>query len=296
MDIRHEATGRGDRARIHIAGLERELTILHLTDSHMTLVDDRDPEAVPYSKSRGPDLFFNHTPNGEPTHDVFDRTIRDAREMGVDAGVLTGDIIDFPAWAGIEHVERGMKALGAPALFTAGNHDWHFQHMEWSDAVRQEYYPRLHALTNGTPSCQSMELGGVRLITLDNSTYQISPEQLAFLRAELATGQPCLLFIHIPIWIASLAPDVMKTWGAPIVMASPNGWTAETRKRWQVEGTDPSTLEAYELLTQGESENLAGIFCGHVHFDHADTYREGRVQYVTTPGYSGGYRIIELVR
>jgi 3',5'-cyclic AMP phosphodiesterase CpdA len=296
MDIRHEATGRGDRARIHIAGLARDLRILHLTDSHITEVDDRDPEAAPYAKRRGPDLFFKHTPNGESTREVFDRTLSDAREMGVDAGVLTGDIIDFPAWAGIEHVDRGMKALGASTLFAPGNHDWHFQHLEWSDAVRQEYYPRLHGLTAGTPACQSMELGDVRLIALDNSTYQVTPEQLTFLRRELAAGQPCLLFMHIPIWIESLAPDVMKTWGAPIMMAGPHGWTAETRERWKVAGNDPSTLEAYELLTRGESENLAGIFCGHLHFEHADAYREGRFQYVSETGFSGGYRIIDLLK
>jgi len=296
MDIRHEMTGRDDRARIHIAGLERDLSILHLTDSHMTEVDERDPEALSAAQGRGPGLFFKCTPDGGSTREVFDRTLSDARALGVDAGVLTGDIIDFPAWAGIEHVERGMQGLGVPTLFTPGNHDWHFQHLEWSDATRQAYYPRLDALTGGTPACQSMELGGVRLITVDNSTYQISPEQLAFLRSELATGQPCLLFIHIPIWLESLVPEVMKKWGAPIVMGTPQGWTPETRKRWQVAGNDPSTLEAYELLTRGESENLAGIFCGHVHLDHVDAYREDRFQYVTEPGYSGGHRIIELLK
>jgi len=296
MDIRHEANGRGDRARIHIAGLARDLRILHLTDSHITEVDARDPEAVPYAKRRGPDLFFKHTPNGESTREVFDRTLSDAREMNVDAVVMTGDIVDFAAWAGIEHVAREMKTLGVPALYAPGNHDWHLPHLDWSEATREECYQRLYGLTGNTPACQSMQLGDVRLIALDNSTYQITPEQLTFLRRELATGQPCLLFMHIPIWIGSLVQDVMKKWQAPIMMASPHGWTAETRERWKVAGNDPSTLEAYELLTRGESENLAGIFCGHVHFEHADAYREGRVQYVSETGFSGGYRIIDLLK
>ena len=80
------------------------------------------------------------------------------------------------------------------------------------------------------------------------------------------------------------------------MMARPRGWTAETRERCNFAGNEPSTLECYELLTRGESANLAGIFCGHVHFDHVDSYREGRYQYVTTPGCSGGYRIIELLK
>ncbi|MBT4609670.1 MAG: hypothetical protein HOC05_06505, partial [Gemmatimonadetes bacterium] len=54
------------------------------------------------------------------------------------------------------------------------------------------------------------------------------------------------------------------------------------------------TRECHELLVSGDTANLAGIFCGHVHFPHADAYRDGRYQYVTTPGFAGGSRIIEL--
>ena len=230
-DIFHEPAGRDDVARIRIAGLKRNLRILHLTDSHLTEADERDPQAVEFVEQRGPGLFFKHTPNNGSTLDVFYQTLNKARGSSIQGAVLIGDIIDFPAWAGIDHVARGMKILGVPTLFTPGNHDWHLPHLEWSSALRQEYYPRLHGLTNNTPACQSIELAGVRLITLDNSTYQISPEQLGFLRRELATGQPCLLFIHIPLWIESLVSDVMEHWGAPIMMATPRGWTAETRER-----------------------------------------------------------------
>jgi hypothetical protein len=55
-------------------------------------------------------------------------------------------------------------------------------------------------------------------------------------------------------------------------------------------------VKCYELLTQGKIENLAGIFCGHLHFDHTDEYREGRCQYVTKAGVGGGYRVIELLK
>lgn len=294
--IHHEVTGSSDVARIHIHGLERDMKLLQLTDSHLTEADERDPEAAVHVKQRGPGGFFKSTPNGESTLEVFDRTLAKARASGIDGAVLTGDIIDFPTWAGIDHVARGMKALAVPTLYTPGNHDWHFPHLAWSPAVRQQYYPRLYGLTNNSPAFQSMELGGVRLIALDNSTYQISPEQLSFLHQELATGQPCLLFLHIPVWTDSLMPKVMKHWGAPIMMATPDGWTVEMRKQWNVPGNEPSTLECFDLLTRGESTNLAGIFCGHVHFAHADSYRDERYQYVTAPGFGGGYRIIELIK
>ena len=90
-------------------------------------------------------------------------------------------------------------------------------------------------------------------------------------------------------------PAVLETWKAPIVMAPASGWTDESRERWEkVLEPGPGTRECVELLTTGPSENLAGIFCGHVHFSHVDEYREGRWQYVTAPGFSGASRFIRL--
>ena len=134
----------------------------------------------------------------------------------------------------------------------------------------------------------------MRLVTLDNSMYQVTDEQVDFLRDELDSGQPCLLFIHIPIWLKSLAPEVMDKWQAPIMMASPDGWTEGSREKWRVAETSASTKACHELLTSKAATNLAGIFCGHVHFAHAGEVQPGCQQYVTAPGFEGGYRWIEL--
>lgn len=293
MRIEHVMTGDDGSAKIRIEGLAHDLKILHLTDSHMAEGDERDPRAAEHVvgfRKR----FEERTPGGVPAREVFAQTLGKAAQQGVDGAVLTGDIIHFPAHAGLEMIQRGIDELGVPYLYTLGNHDWHFPFLEWSEATRQEYYPRFHTLTGGTPACQSLVLGGVRLIALDNSSYQVSSEQVDFLRGQLATGEPCLLFIHIPLWIESLTPAVMAQWLAPIMMGAETGWSAETREKWKVGEVSPSTRACRELLTAGASDNVAAIFCGHVHFDHVDEYRDGRYQYVTAPGYGGGYRIIEL--
>jgi len=295
MRIEHVASESDDGATIRIEGLERDLKILHLTDSHMAEGDDRDPEAADRVVQLR-ESFQQRTPEGVSAREVFDQALKRGAAQEVDAAVLTGDITHLPTFAAIEIIEQGLQELSAPSLYTLGNHDWHFSHLEWSEATRREYYPRFHGLTGGSPSHQVLEVGGVRLITLDNSTYQVSVEQVAFLARELAVGQPCLLFIHIPMWVESLTPAVVEMWKAPIVMAPASGWTDESRARWEkVLEPSPSTRECIELLTTGSSENLAGIFCGHVHFSHIDEYREGRRQYVTAPGFSGASRLIQLV-
>ena len=291
MRIEHIPTD-DDAATIRIVGLSRDLTILHVTDSHMVEGDERDPEAAQHM-TRFTELFEARTPGGVPPRQVFARTLAEGREPSLDAAVLTGDIIHFPARAGIDRIREGIASVGVPTLYTLGNHDWSFPHLEWSDETRQAWYPRFHDLTGGDPACQALDVGGVRLIALDNSTYQVSDRQVEFLRHQLAAGVPCLLFVHIPLAIPSLTPAVMETWKAPIMMGAEEGWTDETRQRWRVPGTLDSTRACLELITAGP-DNLAGVFCGHVHFAHVDAYREGRCQYVTAPGFGGGSRVIHL--
>ncbi len=165
----------------------------------------------------------------------------------------------------MEAIADELGAQAVPYLYTPGNHDWHFPHLVWSDETRARYYPRFFGLMAGNPAYQVRDVGGVRLIAIDNSNYQVRADQLAFLRAQLATTLPCLLLMHIPLFVPALAPDVLATWQAPIRLAV-EGWTDETQKAWQVRDADASTRRCYHLLTEGAVENLVGIFCGHGHF------------------------------
>ena len=58
----------------------------------------------------------------------------------------------------------------------------------------------------------------------------------------------------------------------------------------------PPPWSAWSCSGGETGAHLAGIFCGHVHFSHAGAFRENCLQYVTNPGFAGGYRIIELKR
>ncbi len=293
MRIEHVDTGSANEATVRIEGLRQPVTLLHLTDSHLTEVDARDPDALD-SGRRQRAHFAAYSPGGLPTLEHFRRALAWSSEIGADAVVLTGDIVDFPSVANLDLVADELAATGLPYLYTLGNHDWHVPHLQWSDETRARYYPRFHGLTAGNPAYQACDVGGVRLVAIDNSTYQVSSDQLAFLQAQLASGQPCLLCMHIPLYVPSLAPAVLTTWQAPIMLAA-EGWTAETRAAWRVRDADESTRRCYALLTEGPVENLVGIVCGHVHFGHADAFRDGRVQYVTRPGFAGGYRVIRLL-
>jgi len=293
VHIEHQLSADHSRATIHIEGLQRDLSFLHITDSHIAAGDERDPDAAEHVTSVT-GRFLDRTPGNVPPQKLFDEAVARGKSSQVDFAALTGDIIHFPSHKGVDIIREGMADLDVPYLYTPGNHDWHFPHLEWSNDTRAAHYPRFQPIAGDNPACQSLVVEGIRLIAIDNSNYQVSNEQVEFMRAELSHHQPSILLIHIPISIPSLTPAVMETWKAPIMMAASEGWTEQTREQWRVPADEVATAAFHDLIVSGDSENLAAIFCGHVHFDHVDEYRPGRYQYVTAPVFEGSSRLVEL--
>ena len=277
---------------IRIEGLENDVKLLHLTDSHMVEGDDRDPEAHAHVERYRE--VFGEKSGGRLTSEIFRETVREVSTLGLQGAMLTGDMIHFPSQAALEELQSGVEQLGLPFLYTLGNHDWFFPHLEWTGETRRQYYPRFDSLCGGDPSFQVVEVGGVRLIGMDNSNYQVSSDQVFQLKQELATGKPSLLLIHVPLCLEDIFDAIMERWKAPIVMGAEKGWTPETREKWMMPRNEESTLECLDFLTNGQCDNLVGVFCGHVHFPSVTRVREGCLQYVGAPGFDGKYRIVEL--
>jgi hypothetical protein len=275
---------------ILVEGLEREVVLLQLSDTHLAEADARDPHPARQAASHYQAYFQERTPQQRPVAEVFAGLLERAAALAPDALALTGDILHFPAVAGLELLARNLD--GREYLYTLGNHDWFFPYGTWSEATRQAHYPRFFALSGGNPACQVKEVGGLRVVALDNSTYQVSQVQAGFLRRQLLDGTPCLLLLHIPLCTPALMPSVMARWNAPIVMGAEEGWTAETRARWLVGEVEEGTRACLELVRG--AENLVGVLCGHVHFPRADEIRPGCFQYVARPGFEGGCRVLRF--
>lgn len=290
MKILHLNPEHPEENQILVEGLEREVRLFHLSDTHLPEADARDPNPARLAAAHFQPYFQQRTPGGIPTREVSLGLMERCRVLSPDALALTGDILHFPSVAGLELLARNLG--GQEYLYTLGNHDWHFPYHPWSAATRQAHYPRFFAFSGGNPACQVKQVGGLRLIALDNSIYQVSAAQVEFLRRQLQNGKPCLLLVHIPLVVPSLMPSVMARWDAPIVMGGEDGWTAEARAKWMVGEVAPSTRACLELVQQ--AENLVGILCGHVHFPRADQMRPGCFQYVARPGFEGGCRMLNF--
>ena len=272
-----------ETATICVEGLNQTVRMLHVTDSHIALIDDRDAEHI--------EACAGACERFESREQIFDQLMEEAEESSLDLVALTGDIVHFPSQAGVESVVKSIDKVGVPALYTSGNHDWHYPGVEGRGELREAWWDALAPLHHGHAAYARHEIGGIQFLLVDDSIYQVNEEQTAFVDTHLANGMPTVLLTHIPLSLPTLREPTLERFDAPILIADPE-WGPESRDRWGT-GEDLSpTLEFARTLVR--AENLGAVFCGHIHFAHADSINLNAVQYVGAPGFDANSRLVEF--
>jgi 3',5'-cyclic AMP phosphodiesterase CpdA len=277
---------------IRVSGLQQPLSIMHITDCHLTEVDERDEENV-HTHADKQKAYFEER-NFLTSGVNLERFTQRANQPDIDATVWTGDIIDFPSHANLDRISEQFGLLKKPYLYTLGNHDWLHAHQEINDQTRESNYGCFQTWVPEFPGYQVCSLGGVKLVALDNSNYQLEESQWKRLVVAMESDEPWLLFMHIPVGLPVLEQAVIRKFDAPILMAAEH-WTAEARKHWHVKEDTPFTRLFAERIAARQTGQLLGIFCGHVHFSFEESFADNRLQYVTGPGFAGQYRLIRLL-
>ena len=240
--------------RLTVPGLTSEVRVCLASDTHLALHDARDAAyADNYARmAQWP---------GKPS--AFAGMLAKARENHTDLVALTGDIVSFPTLANVEFVAGELEKCGLEWLYTAGNHDWHFEGDGGTDAEQRAAWTkrRLAPLYRGADPLMSVKVvKGVRFVAIDNSVYHITPAQLAFWRTEVAKGDPTVLLMHVPLWVEGFG---VYTCGNP-------NWGTATDAIWQIERRQPwaarQSAESFALREAVLSApNLVAVFTGHIH-------------------------------
>lgn len=242
--------------------------IIHITDTHLSIDDERGEQYKEYSQRMANAYKSNvHFESGEPVTTIqsFEKTLQRAKDIDADFLALTGDIFSFPSEAAIEWAEKKLLETGIPFGYIAGNHDWHYEGMKGSaNELRKTWCNnRLKPLyQNNNPLFANYQLNELQLVFIDNSTYEILPEQLHFLQKQIINETPFLLFMHIPLYMPGRSmgygcanPD----WGEK----SDKNFDIERREKWRKGGHTKTTFDFYEEVFK--ASNLLGIFAGHTH-------------------------------
>lgn len=273
------------------------IRIVHIADTHLFRDDER---GVPYKKYSGRMAkAYNHTKHfktDELTNPelAFEAALNFARESQADLITLIGDIFSFPSEAAIEWVQAKLEEVNIPYIYVAGNHDWHYEGMEGPlEDLREKWIAnRLLPLYQGNhPLMSAYDVKGIRFLAIDNSTYQINDDQLAFFKKQVASNVPLVLLVHIPMYAPGKSisfgcgnPD----WGA----SSDRNFELEGRLRWPESGHSKTTFDFHKAVFS--APNLMGIFSGHIHRFSVESIK-GKPQIVTDDNASGGFLDVDFL-
>ena len=274
-----------ERSRVKI-GLEKPVKLLHITDSHLTLVDGRDDER---KRSLGGRLgrwdkeenLREQIAYGEETCDLI---------------VHTGDLMDFVSKANVEFAKEVLK--NEKILFIAGNHDFsQYVGEAWEDkAYRMNSYMQMGGGLGVPMFFSSRTVGGVNVVGIDNGYYLFEDWQLWRLKREVEKGLPVILAFHDPVFEESLYRRHMELHpDSPAYLA---GCDEEhllpySEFRAVQQRPDAPTLRMIEYIKSEPA--IRAVLAGHLHMNYESELREGLPQFVTGGGFRGCAREITLV-
>lgn len=289
--VRGSVSVDGHHVRFYVPSIDRPVEVMIVADTHLDTDDDRGVTYRQYS-ARMAAAFreTKHFQTGDPTSPAqcFLESVKRARESKVDLLALLGDIVSFPSEAAVEFVSSQLATASVPFMYVAGNHDWHYEGIEGSLAELRATWieRRLKPLYQGAnPMASARDIHGVRFVFLDNSTYEVNAEQLAFVQKQMRDEMPWVLLVHIPLYV--LARPIgfgcgHPEWGA----ATDRNHRLERRPQWPIGGHTSTTMEFHRAVLS--SPHLLGIFAGHIHQASADIVN-GIPQFVTDDNATGAF-------
>jgi len=274
--------------------LVKPVTILQIADTHISCDNESDKPYEMYS-ARMNAAFQQpkHYKTGEPTLTTtnFKDLMKLAKEENADMIALVGDIVNYPSATAVEFVRGEITATGIPYMYTAGNHDWHYEGMKGSaDELRAAWCEkRLKPLyTSDNFLYSAKKVGGINMVMIDNSTYQVNEEQLSFFRKQLAQPEPVALFVHIPLYLSSMRMCCgHPKWGAAVDQND----VIERREKWPASGNKKSTVDFLKEVMA--APKLAGVFAGHWH-QYYTIAQNNVTQHLALPGFNGQFRLIRF--
>lgn len=268
-------------------GLASPVRILQVSDCHLSGFCEEDSERAK-ARSKKKTEAFQRDAGGVPQEQQLQDALLLAEDC--DALVFTGDIADSPSRANLELLESMLE--GRRYLYTFGNHDYYSYDSDRGTAEdRDRFLDEFLRFLPCDPTMDSLQVGGVDLVALDDSLAQFSLLQLEFLKTEIARGLPILLFLHLPIYSPSFAEEAYRRWDSAMCVGAPREVLAAHGETDPNMPADETTQAVLELIR--ETPQIRAIFASHLHFAD-ETAVLGKPQFVNEPCCLGSVREIIL--
>ena len=261
-----------EKIRVEI-GLEKPLRISHLTDIHLCLADERDAKLIDHAKERTQVFYEEANCPPETPSEYFRSAMKYSRE-NCDLCVITGDVLDFITARNREEAEEILA--GHDYMFTAGNHEF-CPRVGVPDSFARKFdiFGDIQTSFKGNMFFESRILGGVNLVTVDNSYYNYCAIQIDMLKREIEKGLPIILFSHVP-----LSDPILKL-----------------DRHHRDLGPDEYMMEQNRamLMLIGDTPLIKAVFSGHWHCRGEAMPLEGVKEYITPGLFKGEFTEVEIV-
>ncbi len=255
-------------------GAEKPFTLLHVSDTHLCLADDRDDERKIQLAAHRTTRF----PEAEATLAEIERV---AKEKNLTIA-HTGDLLDFVSWKNIDEAKRFCDEHDV--FMAAGNHEFSLYVGEAVEdaAYRNQSLEKVQAAFKNDIRFSSRKINGVNLIAIDNGYYLFEQEQLDALKAEIALGLPIILFMHTPLYAEDLVAKHLRHEKNVVLyqMAAPEKYLEKyPEDRYRQQKADAVTQEAYDLIVN--CPQIKAVIAGHLHYDFEGKIHDALPQIVT---------------
>lgn len=275
MENYNEKFIRPEKIEITARGVKKGYRFLHISDAHVAVACENDSDADKAMAERQSKCWSL----GELTStESFEEMLKYVRYIRPDALLIAGDGVDYFGDANAEYMKDRLTALendGIHTMYAYGNHEGASYREQIPDY--RAYYYLYTDLMGDDPSFQVMDLGDLILVSVEDSTRQITESQLEKMKAVCAVAKAreisVILLMHVPIYCDEIAPRVLKIWGPSFMIGS----LAE----------DSPTVHAFCDLVRAEDTPIAAVLAGHIHFSQKGLVAPGRMQYVSAPAFEG---------
>ncbi len=260
--------------KLHI-GLEKPFSVLHITDTHFFLADDRDNER----KNKLSVKRAKHFP--APEEDLSEACAY-AEEHGLPI-VHTGDLIDFVSEANLDRAKRFIDENDV--LFIAGNHEFsqYVGEAPEDEAYRNQSLSHVQTFFKEDIRFNARVIGGVNFIGIDNGYYRFDQEQLDSLKKEVTRGLPIILFVHDPLYdpaVFDFAYAIHNGRCSALVGVPEEKLSTYTEAfRIPIERADEITAEMIAYIKS--TPLIKAVLAGHIHDDHDSMLTDALPQFVT---------------
>lgn len=280
-------------------GATKPFSALHISDTHLTRVDDRDNE-------RKKSLALGRQHAFRWAEHYLDAAIRYARERELMV-LHTGDLIDFVSDANLDFVAM---QLGVGNWFaSAGNHEYsqYVGEAKEDAAYKAQSFDKVQRAFPNDLKVASRVINGVNFVAIDDVYYNVTAEQHEQMRREVDKGLPIVLLCHVPFYTPKHCNYILKAnngaagcvTGAPLEITR----TYQTnpslpadqqwRNRSVQQRSDEPTLAFIDWLKQ--QPLLKAILCGHCHHFYEEQFSPSAKQYIVGAGYQGAAYEVEFI-